>query len=158
MPSGQPPVHRFSSLRDEGVVDRGERTEPKKPLCADNGLGCVDSTVGKPANRGARLRASRPQSKATRGLSRSAKPRMACSVTASHPFERCEPALPCWTVRHRLSSSTPWSAHGVRSPHDGGGRSRSAEYSRKMFSRLRGSGRTSDATEKLSPTAWPGVG
>ena len=27
-----------------------------------------------------------------------------------------------------------------------------------MFSRLRGSGRTSGATEKLSPTACPGVG
>ena len=31
-------------------------------------------------------------------------------------------------------------------------------YSVKMFSRLRGSGRTSGATEKLRPTACPGVG
>ena len=31
-------------------------------------------------------------------------------------------------------------------------------YSLKMLSRLRGSGRTSGATEKLSPTACPGVG
>ena len=38
------------------------------------------------------------------------------------------------------------------------GSPRSARYSVKMLARLRGSGRTSGATEKLSPTACPGVG
>src|SRR5699024_6311039 len=34
--------------------------EPKKPLCADMGLGCVDSTHGTPGINGRMLRASRP--------------------------------------------------------------------------------------------------
>src|SRR2546430_12486611 len=43
-----------------------------------------------------------------------------------------------------------------RSPFDGRGKPRSAEYSVKMLTRLGGSRRTSGATEKLSPTGWPG--
>ena len=49
-------------------------------------------------------------------------------------------------------------AQGARSPHEGWGWPRSAVYSSKMLARLRGSGRTSGATEKLRPTACPGVG
>lgn len=77
---------------------------------------------------------------------------MAASVTISHPLPRWEAGLPGWTVSTRFSSSTPCSAHGVRSPDAGCGRPRSAWYSVMMLRRLRGSGRTSGATEKLSPT------
>ena len=83
---------------------------------------------------------------------------MACSVTSSQPLLRWEPGLPGITVRARLRRQTPRSAHGDRSPVDGSGWPRSSQYSRKMLTRLAGSGRTSGATEKLSPTAWPGVG
>ena len=62
------------------------------------------------------------------------------------------------TVSTLFSSITPCCDHGVRSPVEGAGCPRSLAYSLKMLSRLRGSGRTSGATEKLSPTACPGVG
>ena len=45
-----------------------------------------------------------------------------------------------------------------KQPFAGSGRPRSSVYSRKMLTRLGGSRCTSGATEKLSPTAWPGVG
>ena len=77
---------------------------------------------------------------------------------APSPCPGARPGGRGWTVSTRLSSSTPRSAHGVRSPFDGRGKPRSAEYSVKMLSRLGGSRRTSGATEKLSPTGWPGVG
>ena len=83
---------------------------------------------------------------------------MARSVTASQPLPRWAAERPGCTVRQRLSSSTPRSVHGVRSPVEGVGCPRSLASSAKMLRRLGGSGRTSGATEKLSPTGWPGVG
>ena len=41
---------------------------------------------------------------------------MASSVTASQPIPRWDPDAPGRTVSTRLSSNTPWAAHGVRSP------------------------------------------
>ncbi|CNI60203.1 Uncharacterised protein [Mycobacterium tuberculosis] len=102
--------------------------------------------------------ASRPHKIATSGCERATSARIAHSVTASQPLPRCDAGLLGRTVSTLFNSITPRSAQGVKSPHEGGGCPRSAEYSLKMFSRLRGSGRTSGATEKLSPTACPGVG
>ena len=83
---------------------------------------------------------------------------MAAAVIASQPMPRWLPGSPSRTVRTRLSSMTPCCVHGVRSPLRGAGRPRSSLSSRKMFCRLRGSGRTSGATENDRPTACPGVG
>ncbi len=83
---------------------------------------------------------------------------MACSVTSSQPLPRCAPGLRGAVVSALLSSSTPCCVHGVRSPLDGRGSPRSECISRKMFSRLPGSERTSGETAKLSPIAIPGVG
>jgi hypothetical protein len=82
--------------------------EPKKPLAAEYGLGCADSTHGTPSSSGTSVRASRPHKIATSGASvRPASARMACSVTCSHPLPRCDPGWPGVTVSTRLSSSTP---------------------------------------------------
>ena len=79
-------------------------------------------------------------------------------MTASHPLSRCEPGSPGATVSTLLSSSTPCSVHGVRSPVDGVGWPRSSVYSRKMLASDRGTGRVVGDTENDNPTAWPGVG
>ena len=68
-------------------------------------------------------------------------------------FQISDAGLPGRTVSTLFSSITPRSAHGDRSPVLGGGNPRSLPYSAKILSRLRGSGRTSGATEKLNPTA-----
>ena len=68
---------------------------------------------------GLSVRASRPQRIATSGWSRSARARIACSVTASQPLPRWEPGLPGATVRTRLRSRTPCVVQGVRSPFCG---------------------------------------
>ena len=65
---------------------------------------------------------------------------MACSVTASQPWPWWELGRPGPTVRARLSSRTPRSAQGERSPVAGGGWPRSVAYSAKMLRRLAGSG------------------
>jgi hypothetical protein len=104
------------------------------------------------------LRALRPHRIATSGVPRCASAVIACAVTASQPLSWCEFDRRGVTVSERFSSSTPCFDQGPRSPLPGVGRPRSAEYSRKMLIRLSGSGRTSGATEKLRPTAWPGVG
>src|SRR5262245_32485350 len=132
--------------------------EPKKPLCADSGLGCADSMQGTGDSNGLRLRALRPQRMATSGPPRAASARIACSVTSSHPLPWWEFGRPGWTVSALFSSRTPRSVHGPRSPLDGAGWPRSSLYSWKMFTRLFGSGRTSGATEKHRPIGWPGVG
>src|SRR5216683_1735004 len=95
--------------------------EPKNPLLAEYGLGCADSMQPMSPSSGTSVRASRPHKIATSGASRAARARMACSVTSSQPLPRCEPGLPGWTVSTRLSSSTPRSLHGVRSPFAGAG-------------------------------------
>ena len=77
---------------------------------------------------------------------------MAYSVTRSQPRPRWLAGAPGATVSTRLRSITPCSNHGVRSPSSGFGTSRSLTSSVKMFTRLRGSGRTSLATENDSPT------
>lgn len=82
----------------------------------------------------------------------------ACSVTSSQPLPRCAAGLRGAVVSALLSRRTPWRVQGVRSPFDGRGSPRSVCSSRKMFSRLPGSERTSGATAKLRPIAIPGVG
>ena len=107
---------------------------------------------------GVRPCASRPQRIATNGPPRATRARIAASVISSQPLPRCDPGVPGATVSTLLSSRTPWSAHGLRSPVSGRAQPRSSWSSRKMLLRLRGIGRTSGATENDSPTAWPGVG
>ena len=63
--------------------------------------------------------------------------------------------LDLYTLRLVFSSSTPRSAHGVRSPFLGYGRPRSEQYSWKMFRRLGGSAADGD-TENARPFACPG--
>src|ERR1700761_312767 len=134
--------------------------DPKNPRDADSGDGCGDSMATQlpSASMGLSVDASRPHRIATIGCERATSARIAHSVTASHPLPRCDAGLLGRTVSTLFSSSTPRCAHGVRSPQDGCGCPRSAVYSSKMLDRLRGSGRTSGATEKLRPTACPGVG
>src|SRR5690606_36452498 len=125
--------------------------EPKKPFRAESGLGCTDSTHGTEPSSGLSLRALLPHRIATNGLFRSTSATMARSVISSQPLPWWEFGLPGCTVSALLSSSTPCSAHGVRSPLDGSGYPRSSQYSRKMLTRLLGSGRTSGATAKDNP-------
>ncbi|SHS80604.1 Uncharacterised protein [Mycobacteroides abscessus subsp. abscessus] len=133
--------------------------EPKKPREADNGDGCTDSMVGTLGpSIGLSVAASRPHRMATKGASRATSARIAHSVTISQPLPRWDAGLPGRTVNTLFNSITPCSDHGVRSPLAGLGRPRSLWYSSKMLPRLRGTGRTSAATEKLSPMACPGVG
>ena len=113
--------------------------------------------IGVCPSMGVRDCAGRPHRIATSGPPRSTSASMARCVTFSQPQPLCDAGAPGRTVRTRLSSMTPCSHHGVRSPDVGWGTPRSLTSSRKMFSRLRG-GRTPGATEKLSPMGWPGVG
>ena len=71
--------------------------DPKKPRCADSGLGCTDSTQGIGISSGFSDCASRPQRIAVSGapcLLRTARVRIAWSVTASQPRPRCEAGWP----------------------------------------------------------------
>src|ERR1700758_2452167 len=166
----EPPSHRQGSRQSTGCAPRSASSafvrlngrEPKNPRCADSGDGCTDSMVATrespAASMGFSVDASRPHRMATSGAGRAASARIAHSVTTSQPLPRWDAGFPGCTVNPLLSSKTPCCAHGVRSPLDGVGYPRSAQYSPKMFSRLRGNGLTSRATEKLSPTGWPGVG
>ena len=99
--------------------------DPKNPRCADSGDGCADSIVATrespAANIGFSVDASRPHKIATSGSGRAASARIAHSVTASQPLPRCDAGFPGCTVNTLLSSMTPRSAHGVRSPVDGVG-------------------------------------
>ena len=75
--------------------------------------------------------------------------------------KRCQPhaawlfAAPRPTVRTVLSSRTPRSAHGVRSPPDGCGRPRSVCSSVKIL-RSDGGRRSPCGTENARPMACPG--
>ena len=84
-----------------------------------------------PGRCGTRPRASRPHRMATSGPPRSTSASMARAVTCSQPRPRWLAGLPGATVSTRLSSSTPWSAHGVRSPLLGVGTPRSVSSSRE---------------------------
>ena len=117
--TGVPPCS--SSIR----FTRLNGLDPKKPRCADSGLGCTDSTHGIGASsRLERLRVAAPEDRGQRrALLRAQRP--ACGSPgrspASQPRPRCEADRPGRTVRHRLSSITPASAQGVRSPLVGAG-------------------------------------
>jgi hypothetical protein len=76
------------------------------------------------------------------------------SVKHSQPMPRCERAAPGATVKIVFRSSTPWRAHGPRSPVEGQCRFRSRSSSPKMR-RSDGGKPTPIGTEKASPSASP---
>src|SRR5690606_18330198 len=150
--TGSAPIAtRYSLTRENG-------REPKKPRCAESGLGCGLSITGTDPSAARAERASRPHSTATSGPPRATRAPTASAVTDSQPRPRCEPAIPAWTVSEVLSRSTPWAAHGLRSPFAGVGTPTSLLSSVKMFTSERGKGVTSLRTENASPIACPGVG
>ena len=104
--------------------------EPKNPERADSGEGWADSTRGMPPSSG-RERAGlpAPEDRDERAAPRSTRASMARAVTASQPLPWWLAGAPGRTVSTRLSSSTPRSVHGVRSPVDGVGRPRSVASS-----------------------------
>ncbi len=114
-------------------VRRGDRRDVRHPLPQRAGVLAPQDRDERP-------------SRATSAL-------IAHSVTAPPPLAAMRRRGIPGDGEHRLSSRTPWSAHGDRSPDCGRGRPRSSVYSVKMFCSDLGTGRVSGATEKLSPTA-----
>ena len=157
--SRQAPVHRLRPLAHQQVVGPAERPRAEEPAVGRHGGGVRGLDAGKSPSSGRQIAGvAPPQDRHQRRAAR-ASARIACSVTSSQPLPRC--AAGCAgrggqrpvEQQHALpgprASGRRWTAGAAR------GRVCS---SRKMFSRLPGSGRTSGATEKLSPTACPGVG
>ena len=91
---------------------------PKKPLCAESGDGCGDSSTRclvlsiMPLL----LRASRPQSMKTRWSHFSFKCLTVASVNCSQPLPRWLPARCASTVKTLLSNSTPCCCQLLRLP------------------------------------------
>lgn len=99
--------------------------EPKKPDRAESGEGWALAMIGTSPRSFVRFWASRPHRMATSGPPRATSAEIAADVTASQPLPRWEALALGRTVSTRLSSSTPASAHGDRSPVDGLGTPRS---------------------------------
>ena len=126
--------------------------DPKKPACADSGLGCGDSMHGDAGQvRHEAAGVASPEDGDERPAALDEGLDGAGGDVLPARDRGGWRACPGVTVSTRLSSSTPWSAHGVRSPLLGVGRPRSVSSSRKMLARLFGTGRTSGATENDRP-------
>ena len=153
---GQPPVDRAPALLLEQGVDPAERPRAE------------EAAAGRQRRRVHRLDprdgpsigfsdwASRPQRIAASGPPRAARASIARSVTVSQPRPRWAADLPGCTVRHRLSSSTPWSAHGRAGRRFGRVDAEVVDELAEDVDQARRQRPTSGATEKLSPTGWPG--
>ena len=83
---------------------------------------------------------------------------MACSVTASQPFPRCEPGCPGRDGEHPVEQHHALLRPGVRSPFDGAAVAEVVGVLAVDVGQALGIGRTSGATENDRPTACPGVG
>ncbi len=157
--SGQAPPHRRCPLLGRAVRLPGRTAGSRRtrvPRTAGSGAGL--RRWGPRAGRDGPPGPDCPTAPLPAGHHAARGPRRPGLVIACHPRSRCEAGAPARTVRTLLSSRTPCSAHGVRSPFDGGGQPRSACSSVKMFASERGTGRTSAPTENARPTACPGVG
>ena len=129
------------------------RTE--EPRCADSGLVHAGDTGHVPAQDRLLDWASRPHRIATSGRSRWASARIACSVIGSHPCRGV--TRPGATVSTRFIRTTPRCAQGPVAVR----RLRDTEVVDEFGAdadQARRQGRTSGATAKHRPIAWPGVG
>ena len=132
--------------------------DPKNPRSADIGLGCALLIRGtSPEQRPQVLRVAAPEDRHQRAAAGDQRPdrgvrdllpalaavrRGRAGAHREHPVEQQDALL---GPRRQVAVG-------------GGGTPTSAHSSRKMFCRLRGTGRTSGATANDSPTGCPGVG
>ena len=92
--------------------------QPKKPLCAESGLGWADVKIRcfGFVTSSRYFFACAPQSTKITGWSNLSMAEITARVNPSHPILACERDCPSLTVRQVFNSKTPCSAHLVKSP------------------------------------------